>query len=169
MKQAANLTTPECQALLDRAQQLRRSIKSWREQYVSSDGGIRMPRLVIQEPNSDGEDPFSMMYVYKDVATVCLITTCDALSIMVNQGIDNLNSAEDYMKESRDLAEAIYMSADYCSQDGYCGSKSMAFSLPIARSALPAMYHEWATAQIEKFSGKLDALRIKPNWSHTPE
>ncbi|KFY37460.1 hypothetical protein V495_07159 [Pseudogymnoascus sp. VKM F-4514 (FW-929)] len=168
MKEATS-SSPDCQALLDRAQQVRRSIKNWRERYVSSESGLRMPGLIIQEPNSGSEDLFSLKYIYKDVASACFITTCDALSIMINQGIDNLSSAGDYGKESRDLAEAICMSVDYCSQVGYCGSNAMTFSLPIARSALPAMYHEWATAQIEYFSGKLDALRIKPNWSHSPE
>jgi hypothetical protein len=123
----------------------------------------------MRAPESDSEDLFSLNFVYNDVASACLITTCDAYSIVLNQGIDNLDTGRSHAKENRDLAEAICMSADYCSQAGYCGSVAMTFSLPIASSALPATYHRWANVQVEQFSGKLNALRIQSNWSYPPE
>lgn len=136
---------------------------------MSSDSGLRMPRLVIQPSDSVNEELFPLKYVFKDVVSACLLITCDAYSIILNQSIDNLQSAENHLKENRDLAEAICMSADYCSQAGYCGSLVMIFSLPIASSSLLATYRGWAQVRVKQFSGKLDALRIQPDLLYIPD
>ncbi|KAL6412978.1 uncharacterized protein AUP68_02472 [Ilyonectria robusta] len=148
-------------SILSSAQNLRQDIRSWHNQYISIDGGLRKQVLETLYAVSDSDDLFNSNYVYRDVMSATIITTCYACLIVLNKGIDCLQSEDSQMRENYELAQEICMSANYCSHAGYCGTQAMMFSLPIAHSVLPVKYHAWTGAWMAKFSSSLEATRIQ--------
>jgi hypothetical protein len=137
-------------SILSGALTLQDGLKQWYSEYTSTDGCLRNPILV--ETSYSPENMFPSIYVYRDTLSASVITTYYAYLIVLNRQIDCLDCEGSYIEENFELARAICMSVDYCSQAGYCGTQTMRFSLPIAFSALPVEYHRWTEECIEKFS-----------------
>lgn len=146
-------------SLLSIAQRLRQDMRNWYGRYISLDNGLRKPLAV--SPVLKGY-PFHSQYIYHDILSATIITTYYAYSIIHNQAIATLQPSAVGVTENVELASAICMAVDYCLHAGYCGIQTMRFSLPIAHSALPAQYHSWTNAWIDKFSAIQVATMIQP-------
>jgi hypothetical protein len=146
-------------SLLSIAQKLRHDMRDWYGRYTSLDNGLRRP-LAVSPVLKDY--PFHSQYIYHDILSATIIITYYAYSIIHNQAIATLQPSAVDVTENVKLASAICMAVDYCLHAGYCGIQTMRFSLPIAHSALPAQYHSWTNAWIEKFSAIQVATMIQP-------
>lgn len=137
-------------------------MQSWYHRYTSLDEGLRKPKIVT--PVSLGY-PFRSQYFYPDIISASTITAYYAYLILLNQIIGALSPDYDNNQETFELASAICMSVDYSMHAGYCGTQTMRFSLPIARSVLPVQYHQWTDKWLERFSAIMNATMIQPLYS----
>lgn len=147
---------------LARAEVVRQDLKQWYHQYTSSGEGLK-PVLVNPETDDPyGGDTFRPVYVYKDVPSASVITTCCAYLITLNSAVNTLTSSDILAGESFKLARTICWSIDFCTRAGYCGTQVMRFSLPIARAAMPVEHYGWIDNWISKFQSAHEASRIQP-------
>lgn len=156
-------------SILSSAEKVRRDLNQWHRQFATTEKPSPDPCHCESKDASYGEDMFRSAYFYKDVASASVITTYCAYSIVLNDAIGKLFSADTLRSEeikNFELARNICWSVDFCSKAGYCGTQVMRFSLPIARGALPAGYHGWIDDWIRKFQSAHDASRIQPRDLH---
>ncbi|KAF5539794.1 C6 zinc finger domain-containing protein [Fusarium napiforme] len=148
--------------LLSTAQQLRQDMRQWYQEYTSQDKRLRKPHAIIQV----SEDyPFRSQYTYHDVMSGTIIVAYYAYLIVLNRSMALLDAADEETSDNQGLATAICMSVDYCLHAGYCGTQTMRFALPIAHSALPHHYQQWAKKWMDKFDTIMEATMIQPLYS----
>lgn len=107
---------------------LRRQMQKWYINYTTAEGGKRKPAVPqSREKTGDG-------YVFYDTLSATTIVAYYAYLILLNQAIDAYYGTHEYDQENDKLAVALYKSADYCGQAGYCGIQTIRLALPIAES-----------------------------------
>jgi hypothetical protein len=147
------------------ASKLRLDLKSWHNQYITSENGLRRPVLTAAVSASERTYPFDSIYIYNDVLSASIITTYYAYLIVINREMNRLHADVSYFQENSELAKAICLSVNYCSHAGYCGAQTLIFSLPIAITALSGKFRSWAEAWLERCSGNMQAPMIQTSQS----
>ncbi|KAK4233388.1 hypothetical protein C8A03DRAFT_19539 [Achaetomium macrosporum] len=148
------------QSWLCAAQALRHNLRVWYDQYTLSDDGLRKPVSLPASPAPD-EYPFHSIYVYRDVLSATILTAHSAYLLVLNREIDRIQRDSSHARENFELARAICMSVNFCSQAGLCGTQTMRLALPIAHSVLPSEYQGWTGAWISRFAAVLDSPKIQ--------
>jgi hypothetical protein len=93
--------------------------------------------------------------------TAAFVVNYSAYLLKLNNLLDSINSSNYHLEENITLSEDICMSALYCSKAGFCGTQVLAFTLPLALSALPERYTDSIQRQINMFESILETVTLR--------